>query len=87
VLVGASRKRFLGHLLAGPDGQAVPPLSRDDATAAVTTLAAAAGAWCVRVHAVRASADAVRVVAAWDRARAAGPGAAVDGDSTERPAT
>jgi dihydropteroate synthase len=83
VLVGASRKRFLGHLLAGPDGVPVPPLRRDDATAAVTTLAAAAGAWCVRVHAVRASADAVRVVAAWQRGRSGAPA----GDSTGRPAT
>lgn len=67
VLVGASRKRFLGHLLAGSDGTPVPPLARDDATAAVSALSAAAGAWCVRVHAVRASADAVRVAAAWGR--------------------
>ncbi|WP_100349890.1 dihydropteroate synthase [Luteimicrobium subarcticum] len=66
VLVGASRKRFLGHLLAGPSGEPVPPLARDAATAAVTTLCAAAGAWCVRVHDVRSSADAVRVVARWD---------------------
>jgi dihydropteroate synthase len=65
VLVGASRKRFLGHLLAGPDGTPAPPLQRDHATAAVTALAAAAGAWCVRVHDVTASADAVRVAAAW----------------------
>ncbi|WP_265522667.1 dihydropteroate synthase [Oerskovia flava] len=70
VLVGASRKRFLGHLLAGPDGVLAPPAARDAATAAVSTLAAAAGAWCVRVHAVQATADAVRVVAAWDGARA-----------------
>ena len=72
VLVGASRKRFLGHLLAGPDGEPVPPLARDGATAAITALAAAAGAWCVRVHAVRSSADAVRVAAAWTRAGATG---------------
>ncbi|MGV8977871.1 MAG: dihydropteroate synthase [Cellulomonas sp.] len=65
VLVGASRKRFLGHLLARPDGEPVPPLARDDATAAISALAAAAGAWCVRVHDVKASADAVRVAAAW----------------------
>jgi dihydropteroate synthase len=69
VLVGASRKRFLGHLLAGPDGVPVPPERRDPATAAVTALAAGAGAWAVRVHEVAASADAVRVAAAW---RAAG---------------
>ncbi len=65
VLVGASRKRFLGHLLAGPDGTPVPPERRDGATAAVSALAAAAGAWCVRVHEVRGTADAVRVAARW----------------------
>lgn len=68
VLVGASRKRFLGHLLAGPDGTPAPPEARDAATAAVSALAAAAGVWCVRVHEVAASADAVRVVAAWQAA-------------------
>jgi len=65
VLVGASRKRFLGHLLARADGEPAPPLARDGATAAVSALAAAAGAWCVRVHEVAGSADAVRVAAAW----------------------
>ncbi|WP_425393973.1 dihydropteroate synthase, partial [Actinotalea ferrariae] len=40
VLVGASRKRFLGHLLAGPDGVPAPPEGRDAATAAVSALAA-----------------------------------------------
>jgi dihydropteroate synthase len=64
LLVGASRKRFLGSLLAGPDGQPRPPAERDAATAATSVLAAAAGAWCVRVHDVRPTADAVRVVAA-----------------------
>lgn len=71
VLVGASRKRFLGHLLAGPDGPA-PPEARDEATVAVSALAAAAGAWCVRVHEVAGSADAVRVAAAWTAARTGG---------------
>src|SRR5512144_3073663 len=52
LLVGASRKRFLGSLLAGPDGRPAPPDRRDDATAATTALAASAGAWAVRVHAV-----------------------------------
>ena len=79
VLVGASRKRFLGHLLARAGEQPVPPEERDDATAAVSTLAAAAGAWCVRVHEVRPTADAVRVVRAWvDAAR---PGPAGDADT------
>ncbi|GAB6938251.1 dihydropteroate synthase [Isoptericola variabilis] len=72
VLVGASRKRFLGHLLEGtrglPADEPAPPLERDDATAAISALSAAAGAWAVRVHAVRASADAVRVADAWTSA-------------------
>jgi dihydropteroate synthase len=62
LLLAASRKRFLGELLAA-DGELRPTDEREDATAAVTTLAAAAGAWAVRVHAARPSADAVRVVA------------------------
>ena len=65
VLVGASRKRFLGQLLAGPDGTPRPFGDCDGATVAITALAAAAGAWCVRVHQVRLNADAVRVAAAW----------------------
>ncbi|WP_129841676.1 dihydropteroate synthase [Streptomyces sp. RFCAC02] len=64
LLVAASRKRFLGRVLAGPDGEPPRARERDAATAAVTALAAAAGAWAVRVHEVRASADAVRVVRA-----------------------
>ena len=69
LLVGASRKRFLGHLLAGPDGVPVPPVERDRATAAVSALCAASRVWCVRVHDVRGSADAVRVGTAWADAR------------------
>ena len=64
LLVGASRKAFLGDLLAGPDGRRRPAVERDAATAALTVVAAQAGAWAVRVHDVRPSADAVRVVAA-----------------------
>jgi dihydropteroate synthase len=59
LLVGASRKSFLGSLLGGRDVD-----DRDDATQATTALAAYHGAWGVRVHAVRAAADAVRVVEA-----------------------
>ena len=65
VLVGASRKRFLGRLLAAPDGTPRSFAGSDDATVAVTALAAAAGAWCARVHEVPANADAVRVAEAW----------------------
>ena len=72
VLVGASRKRFLGHLLAGADHVPVPPRERDVATAAISALAAAAGAWCVRVHDARGTADAVRVASAWQGGRTVG---------------
>lgn len=67
VLVGASRKRFLGELFADDSGPR-PVQDREAATAAVSTLAAAAGAWCVRVHAVRDTRDAVEVVRAWQHA-------------------
>ncbi len=63
LLVGSSRKSFLGALLADPDGVARHPLDRDDASAATTVLSAVGGAWCVRVHDVARSADAVRVAA------------------------
>jgi dihydropteroate synthase len=71
VLVGASRKRFLGSLLAGPDGAVRPPDGRETATAVISALAAVHGAWGVRVHDVRASVDALRVVDAWTRGEAA----------------
>jgi dihydropteroate synthase len=61
VLVGASRKRFLGDLLADSDGTPRPPSGRDGATAAVSALAAVAGAWGVRVHDVESTMDAVAV--------------------------
>jgi dihydropteroate synthase len=63
LLFAASRKRFIGRLLAGQDGEPRPFAGSDEATVALTALAAAAGAWCVRVHEVPANADAVRVVA------------------------
>ncbi|MDT7572420.1 MAG: dihydropteroate synthase [Actinomycetota bacterium] len=62
LLIGASRKAFLGALL---EGRAAP--ERDAAAAAITTLAATAGVWGVRVHDVASSADAVRVVAEMSR--------------------
>jgi dihydropteroate synthase len=71
LLVAASRKRFIGRLLAGPDGEFRPFGGTDDATVALTALTAAAGAWCVRVHEVPANADAVRVAARWRQAVAA----------------
>lgn len=64
LLVGASRKRFLGSLLA-VGGEPRPPAERDDATVAISALSAAAGVWCVRVHDARGNVDAVRVADAW----------------------
>lgn len=67
VLVGVSRKRFLGDLLAAPDARGElrprPTEERDAATAALTTLCAQQGVWAVRTHEVRAQRDAVEVVA------------------------
>jgi dihydropteroate synthase len=65
ILVGSSRKSFLGSLLAGPDGSPRPVLDREDANVALTTIAAIQGVWGVRVHEVRASIDAVKVVTRW----------------------
>ncbi|MCW1959263.1 MAG: dihydropteroate synthase [Mycobacterium sp.] len=65
VLIGASRKRFLGSLLAAPDGTPRSPDGRETATAVVSALAATHRAWGVRVHDVRASVDALKVVDAW----------------------
>jgi dihydropteroate synthase len=65
VLVGASRKRFLGSLLAADDGTPRPPDGRETATAVISALAGLHGAWGVRVHDVRASVDALKVGGAW----------------------
>jgi dihydropteroate synthase len=65
VLVGSSRKSFLGTLLAESDGSPRPVLDREDANVALTTIAAIQGVWGVRVHEVRASLDAIRVVSRW----------------------
>jgi dihydropteroate synthase len=71
VLVGTSRKRFLGRLdpSSGAEAEPRPPAGRDAATAATSLLAAQAGAWAVRVHEVSGTRDALAV---WDRIRRAG---------------
>lgn len=66
ILVGTSRKRFLGELLADADG-ARPPKERDDATTALTALLAATGVWGVRTHTVRPQLDAILVAGMWQR--------------------
>ncbi|WP_438331930.1 dihydropteroate synthase [Corynebacterium diphtheriae] len=65
VLVGASRKRFLMAVRAARGLQS-EPVDADPATAAVTAIAAHMGAWCVRVHEVAVSRDAVDVAALWN---------------------
>jgi dihydropteroate synthase len=69
VLFGASRKSYLGRLLAGPDGVPRPVDQREAATVATTVLAVAGGAWGVRVHDVRSTVDAIAVWEATCRAR------------------
>ncbi len=64
LLVAASRKRFLGRVLAAGRDTPPPARERDAATAAVSAIAAREGAWAVRVHQVRPTADAVRVARA-----------------------
>ena len=63
VLVGSSRKSFLGSLLSDADGKPRSVTEREDATVALTYAAAVAGAWGVRVHEVRPSVDAAVVAA------------------------
>ncbi|MFD5278417.1 dihydropteroate synthase [Pseudarthrobacter sp. NPDC058362] len=70
VLVAASRKRFLGTLLT-VSGKAAAPEERDGATAAITAISAARGAWAVRVHNVGPSLDAVKVAGRMSPPRAA----------------
>jgi dihydropteroate synthase len=64
VLIGASRKSFLGRVLADPAGTPRPVGEREAATVALTAYAATQGAWGVRVHNVRANVDAARTIAA-----------------------
>jgi dihydropteroate synthase len=73
VLIGASRKRFLGRLLADADGPR-PTSGRETATAVVSAFAAARGAWGVRVHDVRATLDALAVENAWHQHSVSGGG-------------
>jgi dihydropteroate synthase len=61
ILMGASRKKFLGELLAKA-GVARDSDERESATTAISTLMAARGLWSVRVHDVKPSSDAIAVV-------------------------
>ncbi|WP_426243382.1 dihydropteroate synthase [Nocardioides sp. LHG3406-4] len=61
LLVGASRKSFLGTLLAAPDGTPRPVDGREAASTALGVLLAQRGVWGLRVHDVRATRDALAV--------------------------
>ncbi|MEO6512309.1 MAG: dihydropteroate synthase [Nocardioides sp.] len=66
VLVGASRKAFLGSLLAGSDGVARGVEDREHASSALHVLLAQQGVWGLRTHDVRAAHDALRALARWN---------------------
>ncbi len=57
LLIGVSRKRFLGDLVSAEN-----PDDRDFATVALTTEMARKGVWAVRTHSVRPHVDAIKVV-------------------------
>lgn len=65
VLIGASRKRFVGAALADAGIDEPDMDSKDNATAAISALCAEHGAWAVRVHDVEKSRDAVAIGNAW----------------------
>ena len=66
VVLGASRKSFLGSLLAGEDGQAPPPKERDVATVACCAFAHARGVSIHRVHNVRYARDLLKTLTGLD---------------------
>lgn len=64
LLVGVSRKRFLGSLLADLDGTPRDVHSRDIASAVLAAHVLQRGAWGVRVHDVEAASDAYKALCA-----------------------
>lgn len=69
LLVGASRKSFLGTLLADAAGNPRPVDDREDANTALCVLVAREGVWGLRVHDVRSTRDALKVLQALENAR------------------
>lgn len=62
ILLGASRKTFLGRVGRPADAEPRPPAERDVETTATSVMAAMAGVWCVRVHDVASTVRALAVV-------------------------
>jgi dihydropteroate synthase len=69
LLIGTSRKSFLGRILADADGAPAPVEQRLNASLASMTIAVLKGAHLVRVHDVKATAETVRVANAISLAR------------------
>jgi dihydropteroate synthase len=69
LLVGVSRKSFLGTLLAS-DGSPRPVGEREHANTTLTVLLAQQGVWGLRVHDVLAAKDALRVLERLDQEEA-----------------
>ncbi len=68
ILLGASRKRFLGELLADASSfEPRPAAERDVATATLSAMASLRGVWAVRVHDAQASLDAIRTAHSWEQ--------------------
>jgi dihydropteroate synthase len=61
ILIGPSRKSFIGHLLAGSNGEPAPVTDRVHGTMASVTAAILGGAHIVRVHDVKAAVETARV--------------------------
>lgn len=66
VMVGASRKKFLGELLADDSGDQRPPAGREAATATISVLAARQGVWALRVHEPQPTRDALAVLTRYE---------------------
>ena len=61
LLIGASRKGFLGQLLTDASGSPRPASQRDDATTALTTVLAGQGIWAFRTHTAGKHRDSIAV--------------------------
>jgi len=57
ILIGASRKRFLGELIGSTD-----PDERETATLAITAAMAKQGVWAVRTHSVKPHRDVIATI-------------------------
>ena len=62
ILIGASRKRFLGELTGGSN-----PDEREAATLAITAAMAKQGMWAVRTHSVKPHRDVIATISALGR--------------------